>query len=76
MKLITLPQDVRKIVEVSAPYEINVAEIRIAGQMALGLIAQSSLDAFARLDSKAAVTNCELQMILRLIMNSGDSSEN
>jgi phosphate transport system protein len=44
---------VRKIVDVNAPYEINVAEIRIAGQMALGLL-RRSLDAFARLDSKAA----------------------
>jgi len=44
---------IRKIVEVNAPYQINVAEIRIAGQMALGLL-RRSLDAFARMDSKAA----------------------
>ena len=44
---------VKKIVEVAAPYQINVAEIRIAGQMALGLL-RRSLDAFARMDSKAA----------------------
>ena len=44
---------VKKIVEVDAPYQINVAEIRIAGQMALGLL-RRSLDAFARMDSKAA----------------------
>jgi len=46
---------IKKIVEVNAPYQINVAEIRIAGQMALGLL-RRSLDAFARLDSKAAAT--------------------
>ncbi|MEI7531986.1 MAG: phosphate signaling complex protein PhoU [Betaproteobacteria bacterium] len=44
---------IRKIVEVNAPYQINVAEIRISGQMALGLL-RRSLDAFARMDSKAA----------------------
>jgi phosphate transport system protein len=44
---------IKKIVEVNAPYQINVAEIRIAGQMALGLL-RRSLDAFARMDSKAA----------------------
>ena len=44
---------IRKIVDVNAPYHINVAEIRIAGQMALGLL-RRSLDAFARMDSKAA----------------------
>jgi len=44
---------VKKIIEVNAPYQINVAEIRIAGQMALGLL-RRSLDAFARMDSKAA----------------------
>jgi phosphate transport system protein len=44
---------IRKIVDVNAPYNINVAEIRIAGQMALGLL-RRSLDAFARMDSKAA----------------------
>ncbi len=46
---------IKKIVEVNAPYQINVAEIRIAGQMALGLL-RRSLDAFARMDSKAAAT--------------------
>ena len=44
---------IKKIVEVNAPYQINVAEIRTAGQMALGLL-RRSLDAFARMDSKAA----------------------
>lgn len=44
---------IKKIVDVNAPYQINVAEIRIAGQMALGLL-RRSLDAFARMDSKAA----------------------
>ena len=44
---------IKKITEVNAPYQINVAEIRIAGQMALGLL-RRSLDAFARMDSKAA----------------------
>ena len=44
---------IRKIVDVNAPYQINVAEIRISGQMALGLL-RRSLDAFARMDSKAA----------------------
>jgi phosphate transport system protein len=44
---------IKKVVEVNAPYQINVAEIRIAGQMALGLL-RRSLDAFARMDSKAA----------------------
>lgn len=44
---------IKKIVEVNAPYQINVAEIRIAGQLALGLL-RRSLDAFARMDSKAA----------------------
>jgi phosphate transport system protein len=44
---------VRKLVDVNAPYQINVAEIRIAGQMALGLL-RRSLDSFARMDSKAA----------------------
>ena len=39
---------VKKIVEVAAPYQINVAEIRIAGQMALGLL-RRSLDAFLKL---------------------------
>jgi len=46
---------IKKVVEVNAPYQINVAEIRIAGQMALGLL-RRSLDAFARMDSKAAAT--------------------
>ena len=46
---------IKKIAEVNAPYQINVAEIRIAGQMALGLL-RRSLDAFARMDSKAAAT--------------------
>jgi phosphate transport system protein len=46
---------IKKIVEVNAPYQINVAEIRIAGQMALGLL-RRSLDAFARMDSKSAAT--------------------
>ena len=46
---------IKKITEVNAPYQINVAEIRIAGQMALGLL-RRSLDAFARMDSKAAAT--------------------
>lgn len=46
---------IKKIVEVNAPYQINVAEIRIAGQMALGLL-RRSLDAFARMDSKAAAS--------------------
>lgn len=44
---------IKKIVEANAPYQINVAEIRIAGQMALGLL-RRALDAFARMDSKAA----------------------
>jgi len=46
---------IKKVVEVNAPYQINVAEIRIAGQMALGLL-RRSLDAFARMDSKAAAS--------------------
>ena len=44
---------IKKIFEANLKYQINVAEIRIAGQMALGLL-RRSLDAFARGDSKAA----------------------
>ena len=44
---------IKKIFEANLKYQINVAEIRIAGQMALGLL-HRSLDAFARGDSKAA----------------------
>jgi phosphate transport system protein len=44
---------IKKILEANLKYQINVAEIRIAGQMALGLL-RRSLDAFARGDSKAA----------------------
>ena len=43
----------KHIVEDSASHVINVAEIRIAGQMAVALL-RRSLDAFARLDPKAA----------------------
>jgi len=38
---------IKKILEANLKYQINVAEIRIAGQMALGLL-RRSLDAFAR----------------------------
>lgn len=44
---------IKHIVEDSAAHVINVAEIKLSGQMAVALL-RRSLDAFARLDSKAA----------------------
>jgi phosphate transport system protein len=43
----------KKLIEAGALYHINVAEIRLSGQMAISLL-RRSLDAFARLDAIAA----------------------
>jgi phosphate transport system protein len=43
----------KHIMEDSASHNINVAEIRLSGQMAVSLL-RRSLDSFARLDTKAA----------------------
>lgn len=43
----------KKLIESGEPYNINVAEIRLSGQMAITLL-RRSLDAFARLDTIAA----------------------
>ena len=43
----------KRLIEVGTPHNINVAEIRLSGQMAINLL-RRSLDAFARLDTIAA----------------------
>jgi len=43
----------KKLIEAGASHNINVAEIRLSGQMAISLL-RRSLDAFARLDTVAA----------------------
>jgi phosphate transport system protein len=43
----------KRLIESGAPHNINVAEIRLSGQMAINLL-RRSLDAFARLDTVAA----------------------
>ncbi len=43
----------RRVIEESANYKINAAEIKLSGQMAIDLLRQS-LDCFARLDAVAA----------------------
>jgi phosphate transport system protein len=43
----------KRLIEAGAPHNINVAEIRLSGQMAVSLL-RRSLDAFARLDTAAA----------------------
>ena len=43
----------KSLIESGAPHNINVAEIRLSGQMAINLL-RRSLDAFARLDTTAA----------------------
>ena len=43
----------KRLIESSATHNINVAEIRLSGQMAISLL-RRSLDAFARLDTVAA----------------------
>jgi phosphate transport system protein len=43
----------KKLIEAGTLYQINVAEIRLSGQMAISLL-RRSLDAFARLDAIAA----------------------
>ena len=43
----------KRLIESGEPYNINVAEIRLSGQMAINLL-RRSLDAFARLDTIAA----------------------
>jgi phosphate transport system protein len=43
----------KRLIETGATYNINVAEIRLSGQMAITLL-RRSLDAFARLDTIAA----------------------
>ena len=44
----------KRLIEAGATHNINVAEIRLSGQMAISLL-RRSLDAFARLDTMAAV---------------------
>ena len=49
----TVAKRTKRIIESNAAYKINVAEIRLSGQMAINLL-RRSLDAFARLDTVAA----------------------
>jgi phosphate transport system protein len=49
----TVAKRTKRLIESNATHNINVAEIRLSGQMAISLL-RRSLDAFARLDTVAA----------------------